>query len=217
MTQPPSPKVLRGGLVLLDADGRAVQRVISLQYNPDTLSRSLQARGTTTDAGDRLEATRLKGPPAETIKLDAEIDATDHLEFPVQNSDAVTSGILPALAALELVLTPDSASLQAAQRRAATGTLEVLPLPSPLVLFVWGTKRVLPVRITDLSILEEAFDANLNPIRAKVTVSLRVLSVDDLAAGSRGEGLAMAALQTRERLSRRQPGTLQTLGFQGLP
>jgi hypothetical protein len=217
MTHPSSPKVLRGGLVLLDADGRTVLRVIALQYNPDTLSRTLQVRGTATDAGDHLEATRLKGPPTETIKLDAEIDATDQLEFPMRNQDAVNSGILPELAALETVVSPDSAALQAAQRLAATGTLEVLPLPAPLVLFVWGSKRVLPVRITDVAVLEEAFDPNLNPIRAKVTLSLRVLSVDDLPAGSRGAGLAMAALQTKEQLAKRQPGTLQALGLRGLP
>jgi hypothetical protein len=217
MPQSPSPKVLRGGLVLLDGDGRSVLRVISLQYNPDTLSRSLQVRGTATDAGDRLEVTRLKGPPAETIKLEAEIDATDQLEFPGSNKDTVTSGVLPQLAALEVVVSPSSASLQAAQRLAGTGALEVLPLPAPLVLFVWGSKRVLPVRITDVAILEEAFDANLNPIRAKVTLSLRVMSVDDMPAGSRGQGLAMAALQTKEQWSRRQPGTLQSLGIQSLP
>jgi hypothetical protein len=217
MTHPSSPKVPRGGLVLLDPAGRAVQRVIALQYNPDSLSRSLQVRGTTTDAGDRLEATRLKGPPAETIKLDAEIDATDQLEFPLRNKDAVESGILPELAALEMAVTPDSAALQAAQRLADTGTLEVLPLPSPLVLFVFGSNRVLPVRITDVSILEEAFDSKLNPIRARVTLSMRVLSVDDLQPGTRGAGLAMAALQSRERLARAQPRTLQALGLGGLP
>lgn len=203
--------------MLLDPDGRAVQRVIALQYNPDALSRSLQVRGTTTDAGDRLEATRLKGPPAETIKLDAEIDATDQLEFPLRNKDTVESGILPELAALETAVTPSSASLQASQRLADTGTLEILPLPSPLVLFVWGVNRVLPVRITDVSILEEAFDSRLNPIRAKATLSLRVLSVYDLPPGSRGAGLAMAAMQTKERLARSQPRTLQALGLSGLP
>jgi hypothetical protein len=217
MTHPSSPKVPRGGLVLLDPDGRTVQRVIALQYNPDALSRSLQVRGANTDAGDRLEVTRLKGPPAETIKLDAEIDATDQLEFPLRNKDAVDSGILPELAALETAVTPSSASLQAAQRLADTGTLEILPLPSPLALFVFGVNRVLPVRITDLSIFEEAFDSKLNPIRAKVTLSLRVLSVDDLPSGSRGQGLAMAALQTKERMARSQPRTLQALGLSGLP
>lgn len=217
MTTPVSPQVLRGGLVLLDSDGRAVKRVVAFQYNPDTLSRSLQVRGASSDAGDRLEATRLKGPPVETIKLDAEIDAADQLASPGANGDTVKSGILPELSALESVVTPESTALQAARQLAASGTLEILPLPAPLVLFVWGRKRVLPVRVVDFSILEEAFDPNLNPIRAKLSLSLRVLSADDVAADSRAGGLAMAALQTKEQLVRRQPPMLQPLGLKALP
>jgi hypothetical protein len=72
-----------------------------MQYNPDTLSRSLQPQAVTDDAHDRSQALRLKGPPVETIKLDAEIDATDQLEFPDQNPNAVELGIAPQLAALE--------------------------------------------------------------------------------------------------------------------
>jgi hypothetical protein len=212
-----SPKVVRGGLVLLDPDGKAVQRVIALQYNPDALTRSVQVRNTATDAGDRLEPTRLKGPPTETIKLDAEIDATDQLERPTANPDAVKLGILPELAALETVVSPAGADLQAAQRLARTGTLEILPIAAPLVLFVWGVQRVLPVRITDLGILEEAFDPNLNPIRARVSLSMRVLSSDDLPAGSRGAGFAFAALAKKEQWSRKQPATLQALGLRSLP
>lgn len=212
-----SPKVVRGGLVLLDPDGKAVLRVIALQYNPDALTRSIQPRLTATDAGDRLEPTRLKGPPIETLKLDAEIDATDQLEKPTQNPDALSLGILPELAALETIVSPASADLQAAQRLAATGSLEILPVAAPLVLFVWGTKRVLPVRITDVAILEEAFDPHLNPIRARVTLSLRVLSSDDLPPGSRAGGFAFAMLASKERWSRKQPGTLQDLGLRSLP
>lgn len=211
-----SPKVVRGGLVLLDADGKAVQRVIALQYNPDALTRSLQPRMTATDAGDRLEATRLKGPPAETWKVDAEIDAADQLEHPAQNPDTLALGILPVLAALETIVAPASADLLAAQRLARTGTLEILPLAAPLVLFVWGPKRVLPVRVTDLSILEEAFDPMLNPIRARVSLSLRVLSTDDLPAGSRAAGFAFAAMSSREQWTRRQPGALEALGLTSL-
>lgn len=217
MTGPFTPRNLRGGLVIMDSDGKAVIRVITLQYNPDTLSRTLTPRGAATDAGDRLEATRLKGPPAETIKFDAEIDAADQLEKPGSNPDTLASGILPELAALETVISPTSAALQIAESLAASGTIEILPLPSPLVLFVWGAKRVLPVRIQDFAILEEAFDTNLNPIRAKVSMTLRVLSVDDLAPGSRGAGFAMAALASKEQIARRQPALLTAFGLKGLP
>ncbi|WP_460163875.1 hypothetical protein [Pseudomonas sp. S2_F03] len=77
-----SPKVLKGGLILIDPASGAVLRVIALQYNPDLLTRSLQPQSTGGSAAIS-EPLRLKGPPVETIKLDAEIDATDQLEFPI--------------------------------------------------------------------------------------------------------------------------------------
>src|SRR6266404_1071034 len=97
-TFPNSPRLLKGGLALLDPDSGQVQSVIALQYNPDTLSRSFQIKGMGTEGGDRSEALRLKGPPVETFKLEAEIDATDQLEFPDQNPDGATPGIQPQLA-----------------------------------------------------------------------------------------------------------------------
>ena len=40
-TFPGSPRLLKGGIVLIDPDSSAVRRIIALQYNPDTLSRTL--------------------------------------------------------------------------------------------------------------------------------------------------------------------------------
>src|SRR5258708_18927662 len=96
-TFPNSPRLLKGGIVLIDADTSAVLRVIALQYNPDTLTRSFQIHAFS-EGGERSEAMRLTGPPVETIKLEAEIDATDQLEFPDQNSNATRFGIQPQLA-----------------------------------------------------------------------------------------------------------------------
>src|SRR6266849_6212784 len=107
---PGSPRLIKGGIVLIDADTSAVQRVIALQYNPDTLTRSLQIKALS-EGGDRSEAMRLTGPPVETIKLDAEIDATDQLEFPDQNQNATKFGIQPQLAALETIVYPASGKL----------------------------------------------------------------------------------------------------------
>lgn len=99
---PGSPKLVKGGLVVLDAASGAVKRSIELQYNPDTLSRSDQVQGAGGDGrGDRVKSFRLKGPAIESIKLDAEIDATDSLEHPDQNANTVAFGIAPQLAALE--------------------------------------------------------------------------------------------------------------------
>ena len=213
-----SPLLIRGGIVLVDPDSGQVKRVIALQYNPDTLSRSLQPQAVSDDGHDRSQALRLKGPPIETIKLDAEIDATEQLEFPEQNPNAVELGIAPQLAALETLLYPASGQLIANNSLQAGGTLEILPLQAPLALFVWSKQRVVPVRITDCSVTEEAFDTRLNPIRAKVSLSMRVLSIDDLGFGSKGGSLYMIYQQNKERLAQRATGgSLSSLGLTGIP
>lgn len=193
-----SPRVVRGGIVEVDpATGRTL-RVIALQYNPDALTRSLavQAAGT-----DQARALRLKGVAAQTLRLEAEIDATDRLEHPEENSTAVEFGLHPQLAALEALVNPSSATLHRNDALAAAGLLEVLPMETPLALFVWGRHRVVPVRITELTIAEEAFDPALNPMRAKVTLGMRVLSVDDLGFGHRGGALFLAHLRAQEALA----------------
>ena len=212
-----SPRLVKGGLVLIDPDTAAVQRVISLQYNPDSLTRSLQVKATTADSPDRSEVLRLKGPPVETIRLDAEIDATDQLEFPDQNQDAVQLGVFPQLAALETIVYPSSAQLIANNAIATAGTLEIVPMETPLCLFVWSKNRVLPVRLTDFAITEEAFDPTLNPIRAKVSLGMRVLTVDDLGFNHKGGSLFMNYLQTKERFAKKSTGLLNTLGIGGIP
>lgn len=213
-TFPNSPRTLRGGIVLVDPDTGVAQRIIVLQYNPDTLTRSLQVRNVPAEGGDRLEALRLTGPPAETIKLDAEIDATDQLEKPDQNPTTVDVGIHPLLAALETIVYPASSQIQLNNGLASSGTIEIVPVQAPLTLFVWSKERVVPVNITEFSITEEAFDPNLNPIRAKVSLGMRVLSTNDLIFNTKGASIFMAYLQQKERLSARNPeGTLSALGI----
>ena len=107
-TFPGSPRVVKGGIALIDPNSGAVQRIIALQYNPDTLTRSLQVQSMG-DSANRSEALRLKGPAIETIKLDAEIDATDQLEL--GEAPATDAGIHPQLAALEMIVYPTSAQL----------------------------------------------------------------------------------------------------------
>src|SRR3954451_22053777 len=122
-TFPNSPRLLKGGIVLLDPGSSAVRRVIALQYNPAILSRTLQVQATG-EGGDRSEALRIKAPPVETIKLEAEVDATDQLEFPDQNRNATELGIHPQLAALESLVYPTSSQLIANNNLARSRTLE---------------------------------------------------------------------------------------------
>jgi Contractile injection system tube protein len=216
---PNSPRLLKGGLVVLAPGGTTIRRVIALQYNPDSLSRSYQIQGVGAEgASERAQPFRLKGPAVESIKLDAEIDATDQLEFPDQNRVAVEAGIAPQIAALEALVNPTTAELLAVDADGQAGTLEILPPEAPLVLFIWSRNRIAPVRVTEFSVTEEAFDPDLNPIRAKVSLGLRVLTTDDLGYAHRGGTLFLAYLRNREALAARLSGApLQSLGVSSLP
>lgn len=217
-TFPNSPRLIRGGIVLIDPGTSQVLRIIALQYNPDNLSRTLQVQGVEGEGGDRMEALRLKGPPLETIKLEAEIDATDQLEFPDTYATVAEVGIHPQLAALETIIYPSSFRLSANNIQAQSGTLEIAPMEAPLSLFIWSKNRILPVRLTEFSITEEAFDTSLNPIRAKVSLGMRVMSVMDLGFDHKGGNLFMIYLQQKERFSgRNQQAVLNTLGIGGIP
>lgn len=215
-----SPKLIKGGLVVLPPGGNgAPLRTIALQYNPDTLSRSYQVQGTGGDGGgERAQPFRLKGPAIETLRVEAEIDATDQLEFPDRNGVAVRNGIAPQIAVLESLVNPSVSELMALDALASSGTLEIIPPEAPLVLFIWSRNRIAPVRVTELSVTEDAFDPALNPIRAKVSLGLRVLSTDDLGFRHHGGSLFINHLRTREALAGMATGaTLQSLGLDALP
>jgi hypothetical protein len=213
-TFPGSPRLLKAGIVLLDAGSGAIQRIIILQYNPNRLTRSLEAQSIGEDNANRSMAVRLKGPPVETYKLEAEIDASDQLEFPNQNQTVVENGILPQLAALESLVYPKSSVLISNNTLASLGTLEIAPLESALSVIVWGKNRVLPMRVTEFSITEEAFDPRLNPLRATVNLGMRVLSVSDLGFNHRGGNLYMTYHQQLEQLAQlSRNGTLGDLGI----
>ncbi|HXI22765.1 MAG TPA: hypothetical protein VNG71_02740 [Pyrinomonadaceae bacterium] len=212
---PGSPKILKGGIVVLDPQSGAVLRIIPLQYNPDTLTRSFQIRGVGAESGDRIEALRLKGPPVETIKVEAEIDATDQLE--VVDSDVTKMGLHPLLAALEVLIYPTSAALQDNNATAASGSLEIVAVEAALTVFVFGPRRIVPVRITELTITEEAFDTALNPIRAKISLGMRVLTVDDVGFAEKSGGLFMTYLKAKEQLAtQNKAGVFGVLGITGI-
>jgi len=214
---PRSPRLVKAGLVLIDPESGAIQRIVSLQYNSESLTRSLKVHAFD-DEADRSQALRLRGPPVETFTLEAVLDATDQLEFPDANQAAVEAGLFPQIAAMETLVYPTSAQLRQQDSLARAGTLEIAPVETPLALFIWSRHRIVPVRVTQLSVTEEAFDPSLNPIRAKVSLGLRALSTDDLGFAHRGGGLFLAYLTAKEQLAQRAPGAaLSTFGIGGLP
>ena len=216
---PNSPRLVKGGIVTMDPDTSAIKSVIALQYNPDSLSRTLQIQAMPGGQdGVRVDVLRLRGPAVETIKIEAELDATDQLEFPKQFPNAVQYGLLPQLSQLEMLINPSVETLQADDARANAGTLEIIPLEQPLTLFVWSKSRVVPVRLTEFTVTEEAFDPQLNPIRAKISLGLRVLSVDDLGFSHPGGRMFMTYLGNKEQLASKAANVaISVLGLGGLP
>ena len=147
---PGSPRLQKGAIVGIDPV-MPLTTIVVFQYNPDTMTRILQAQAASGDT-DIGEALRLKGPPQETIRVEIEIDATDQLEkadFP-----AVSMGIYPVLSSLETMLYPKSLNVIANEVLLNAGMIEIVPPEAPMTLFALGFKRVLPVRITELAITE---------------------------------------------------------------
>jgi hypothetical protein len=206
---PGSPRVLKGAIIGLDPVN-PVASVVVFQYNPESLERTIRPRAAGEDA-ERGEVLRLGGPPQETLSVDIEFDATDALE--TGDGVALATGIAPALASLEMLVSPKTALVIANEALAAAGLIEIIPPPAPLTLFVWGPKRVLPVRITDLTITEQAFDPSLNPILAKVHLGLRVMTYHDLGLLSAGGALSLANHVVKETMaSIAGVGTLSSTG-----
>jgi len=195
-----SPKLQKGAILTFDPVTGVKLSTIMLQYNPETLTRSFKPQ-TVGEEPDRTEILRLKGPPVETIQCELEIDATDQLA--AVNSTTISVGIQPQLALLELLLYPSSSVLNINEVLSLLGTIEILPMETALTVFAWSKSRVTPVRITDLKITEEAFDLELNPIRAKVSLGMRVLNVNDVGFLSPAGSLYMIYQTTKESLAQR--------------
>ena len=194
-----APRPVKGALVALRLPD-PVPQVIGFQFNPETLTRSLEAQSQGGGEGGASDAFRLTGAPIETIKVDAELDAADKLA--AGSPVAAAMGLYPQLAMLELLVYPSSALVIANMALLTVGTIEVIPPQAPFILFVWGAKRVMPVRLTEFSVTEEAYDHQLNPIRAKVSLGMRVLSYTDLARTHPGHAMAVANHIAKEAMAK---------------
>jgi hypothetical protein len=202
-----SPKLLKGALIQFSAPLLVpIPNLIVFQYNPETMSRSLTPWTPPAPEGqekddDKVEAV-LAQPydPKETITLTLELDAADALEEPASHPVAVISGVADRIAAMEMLLYPPGESalggLLSASLSVEVGdfslsaSAEVVVAAErkavPIVLFFWGPGRIVPVRITSFSVDEQAFSPTLYPIRAKVSLGLKILDaaaiVDDGSA-----------------------------------
>ena len=200
---PGAPKMLRGGLVQLDPNARSLVDVVVFQYNPDTLTRTLQPRAIGGEPGDRLEVLRLTGPPHETIKFDAEIDAADQLENPADsaNQPVVDAGTAARPGVLERLITPTSAELLAtdalfdqrhARGRADGGTPDRARLGGQ-------ASRARAREQPDAH--RGGLRPQLQPIRVKAGIECKVLTSSDLPLQHVGGTLYIAYRQPRNSVA----------------
>jgi len=197
-TFPGSPRLPKGAIVSINSVTHLITSTISFQYNPETITRTLHPRTVDSNNASREEALRIEGAAKETFSIDIELDATDYLEK--ADPIAVSFGVTPQISALEMLIYPSSIQVAANMAKASIGMVEIVPMQAPMTLLVWSKTRVVPVRITQLTVAEEAYDVQLNPIRAKVTLEMQVLTYDDLPWGSKGSTLFFAHHLVKEGL-----------------
>ncbi len=214
---PGSPKLLKGALVVYAShDPGAAAKIIPFQYNPDQLSRNLAhtgggagassaapagGAGSSTRGEAQQDVLRVQGPPRETFTLSVVLNAADQLEAPLQNQNVVANGLHAILAALEILLYPTSFQILQNESLAERGEVQLNPADLPLVLFVWGRSRVVPVKLTSFAVIEEAFDPQLNPTQAKVDLGLQALNYVDLPSSSAGRDMYLSYQRRKETLA----------------
>jgi len=167
VSSPVTPPTLKGAFVATSA-GSPVPNVFVFQYNPESLHRTVTPLPLPEAGTGGSERNGEVGYPVETINLVLELDATDQPGSHSTNPASVPMGIYPQLAALQLLMYPSGA---------AGAKWQADP---PRVVFLWGPRREVPVALTNLEIVEEAFDPGLNPIRARVSLAMTVLNEDKL-------------------------------------
>jgi hypothetical protein len=174
----------------------SLPNVIVFQYNPESITHTWSAAPADPKAGgDPMAVT---GIPGEQFSFTLTVDSADMIadgdSNPIGEALAEASGVYTRLAALEMLQYPSgafsggllgtvSSAISGAlggSSSSATGTIPVSEVPT--VLFVWGPQRIVPVRVTALTITEKLYDALLNPSHAEVQITLRVLTPEELAA-----------------------------------
>lgn len=170
---PPQPpwnfvQLLKGALILIDRTNSQSKITVPFQYNPNTLTRSLQPKYYQSQ-GDRYT-----GPAGHTIDVKVQLEGS-------ADGGTSTNGILPQIAALELMINPKSADLTTYMQDMKSNKLKAVPPLAPRTLFVWGPQRVLPVRLTSISFTETMFNNNLTPMIADVGLKMEVYPFDQIS------------------------------------
>lgn len=201
---PGRPRVMKGALLVFALPAPVPTQVIVFPINPDTMTRRFDlGAGAAGRAGaGSHEPTTPSTQPGEQISVTLVLDAADQLEAPSQNPTTVISGLLPVVSALEQLIHPSTLTVRLARALAQVGGSVITPPSRPWTVFVWGVARVMPVKVSGLSITEQSFDQRLNPIAARAELQMTALTAQELAdAPAAVKGLADVHASSREVLA----------------
>jgi hypothetical protein len=188
---------LRGALIAFtETFPLPIPNVVIFQYNPETMTHgwtvATTAPAAAGAANQHVSQLAVSGPPVETFNFTLAMDSNDTIAdgSPVTAGLAALSGVYSRLAALEMLMFPLPppgggliGSVSSALGLSAAAPSRSVPAGDlPLVLFVWGPGRIVPVRVTSFSVTEKLYDSLLlNPTHAEATIGLRVLAYNELS------------------------------------
>jgi hypothetical protein len=179
VTRPyPPPMTLTKGRLVVQRGSRP-RYSLPFQYNPETVTRSLSLNANDAPEEERNEAPSFRSAAGGSITIAARFEASP--------GDSGTTGVLPQMAAIELLLYPDSDDVRAAESALDAGKRKIVSWPTPSVVLEWG-QRAVPVILKSVSVDEQEFDPMLNPIRAVLTLSFDVVTYSSVGdADPRGQ------------------------------
>ena len=190
---PRRPKTAKGALISLRSDTAGIRinpgtPTLVFQYNPETLTHTFSSSN-----GEEASQKEVNGDAysiSELISLTLEFDVADQLEHAARNRNVVEHGLHPVLAVLETIMHSQS---------------EVGSQAPPILVFLFGRNRTVPVWLESLKVIEEAFDPNLNPIRTSIELVMRVRGLSEFQKGSLGYAICEGYLDHRRMLSSLYP------------
>lgn len=192
-------RMLRGALIEYGSDFLGpIPNVVIFQFNPESLTRSIQIPPRNTGATAR-ETTQAGEAPVEKVTVNAVFSAADALND--NKALARAFGVGPQIAALEKMVYPSGklsgligAAIDAIGSAIAgagpdSGPTQPIPRePQPRILFIWGLTRVVPVMIESMTITEQQYDYLLNPVEAQVSIGLAVVPPSQCSDDVIGKG-----------------------------
>ena len=225
-------KFIKGALIsFMPTFIGSLPNVIVFQYNPETITHTWSAAaGAPPEPKGGADPMAARGVPGEQFSFSLAVDASDMIADsganPVAAGLATVSGVYTRLAALEMLQYPSgsfgggllgtvSAAISTSGiSLAASASVAKTTIPRsevPTVLFVWGPQRIVPVRVTSLTIAEKLYDPLLSPTHADVQITLRVLTPEELA-GAQGELKTVAKVAYNYSQGLRQLQAVANLG-----